>query len=74
MILNLMSKFYIFKYLEINLIKFYYRSEGETSDDDGNAGDDDDDDEEDTEIEEEDDDDDEDKQLDPTKAAQIKKL
>ena len=54
-----------------------YRSDDETSEDEGeddeNAGDDDDEEEEETETEEEDGED-ADKQLEPSKAAQIKKL
>ncbi len=57
--------------MNINSINFYYRSEGETSDDE-NVGDEDDD--EDVETTEEEAEDDEDKPLEPSKAAQIKKL
>jgi hypothetical protein len=77
MILNLKSKFNSFNGLDKSIS---YRSDDETTgdededEDDENAGEDDDE-EEDTEIEtEEEEEEEENKHIDPTKAAQIKKL
>ncbi len=79
MILNWMSKFYLFEYWISELSKMIsYRSDDETSGDE-NAGDDEDEEDGDDEDEDEEDteeeiDDEEDKPLEPSKAAQIKKL